>query len=341
MASIYFSILLTTKNSGEYVKQCVASILAQTYKNFNLLVFDDNSTDGTLEWLQSIESDQIIIFPSNENLGIEKNWGRFTEVDKYEYCTIIGHDDLLYPNFLETIVQNIQATPSAMVYHTYFNFINKDDVTIRQCKPIDSSINFLQFIQLLFNGSIDITGTGYVMHTSIFNKIGGMPTFPKLLFADYALLIRLLSYKEINNSIGEKHDQIMATTAKVQFAFRLHQSVTTRSDNTELYNAFSMLLNDIKKIAEDNVPLAQIIKANGQIFLLNNITFFCHRLLRTPKEIRTDSVANIIERSKKLAADFGLNDFRPEKKIAIRLAKLIDNSKILSYMFLRYRNLKQ
>ena len=50
-----FSIILPVRNGGEYVKECINSILAQSYMGFELLVFDNNSSDGTLEWLNSID----------------------------------------------------------------------------------------------------------------------------------------------------------------------------------------------------------------------------------------------------------------------------------------------
>ena len=50
-----YSIILPVRNGGDYAKECVKGILSQTYSDFNLLVLDNNSNDGTLEWIKSIK----------------------------------------------------------------------------------------------------------------------------------------------------------------------------------------------------------------------------------------------------------------------------------------------
>ena len=49
-----FSIILPVRNGGEYVKDCVRSILSQTVDEFDLIVLDNCSTDGTVEWINSL-----------------------------------------------------------------------------------------------------------------------------------------------------------------------------------------------------------------------------------------------------------------------------------------------
>ena len=61
-----FSIILPVKNGGEYVKECVNSILSQSLQDFNLIVLDNCSIDGTLEWLRSLEDVRIKIIPSHK-----------------------------------------------------------------------------------------------------------------------------------------------------------------------------------------------------------------------------------------------------------------------------------
>ena len=70
-----YSIILPVRNGGEYVKACVNTILSQTLQDFNLLVLDNCSTDGTSEWLTSLQNEKIILFPADKPLTIEENWG--------------------------------------------------------------------------------------------------------------------------------------------------------------------------------------------------------------------------------------------------------------------------
>lgn len=70
-----FSIILPVRNGGNYVKECAHSILSQTLDDFNLIVLDNCSTDGTLEWMQSLNDNRIIIYPS-ENPYLLKKTGQ-------------------------------------------------------------------------------------------------------------------------------------------------------------------------------------------------------------------------------------------------------------------------
>ena len=117
-----YSIILPVRNGGEYVKACINNILSQTLQDFNLLVLDNCSTDGTSEWLASLKNEKIILFPAGKPLTIEENWGRIKDISKNEFITLIGHDDLLYPDFLKNIDSLIRAYPAAGLYHTHFHF---------------------------------------------------------------------------------------------------------------------------------------------------------------------------------------------------------------------------
>src|SRR4030095_13566809 len=98
-----FSIILPVKNGGGYVKECVQSILNQTYTGFNLHILENCSTDGTAQWLQTLKDERIIVYPADKPLSREENWGRILEMAKNDYITMIGHDDLLDKNYLEVL----------------------------------------------------------------------------------------------------------------------------------------------------------------------------------------------------------------------------------------------
>lgn len=77
-----FSIILPVKNGGEYIKECVHSILAQTLPHFNLHILENCSNDGTAEWLQTLKDERIIVIPSEKSLSIEQNWARILSISK-------------------------------------------------------------------------------------------------------------------------------------------------------------------------------------------------------------------------------------------------------------------
>jgi glycosyltransferase involved in cell wall biosynthesis len=55
MKSASFTLFLPSYNGGEYLKECVRSVLAQSYRDFELVVLDDCSSDGSLQWLATID----------------------------------------------------------------------------------------------------------------------------------------------------------------------------------------------------------------------------------------------------------------------------------------------
>jgi len=132
-----FSIILPVKNGGHYVKDCIASILSQSLHDFNLIVLDNRSTDGTLEWLHSLNDSRIVIHESAQPLSIEENWSRIKDIPKNEFITLIGHDDLLDPGYLETMNALIEKHPEASLYQAHFQYIDKDGLLIRDCLPMD------------------------------------------------------------------------------------------------------------------------------------------------------------------------------------------------------------
>ena len=108
-----FSIILPVRNGGEYVKECVHSILNQTLNDFNFLVLDNNSSDGTPEWIESLQDKRISVIRSAKDLSIEENWARTVPIPKNEFVTLLGHDDLLMPDFLKTMQDLILKHPDA------------------------------------------------------------------------------------------------------------------------------------------------------------------------------------------------------------------------------------
>ena len=82
-----YSVILPVRNGGEYVKESVNSVLAQYYSDFNFIILDNCSTDGTFEWLQSLTDERIILYPSDKSLTIEQNWARVLTIPKNEFIT--------------------------------------------------------------------------------------------------------------------------------------------------------------------------------------------------------------------------------------------------------------
>ena len=141
-----FSIILPVRNGGEYVKYCVNSILVQSICDFNLHILDNCSEDGTLEWITALKDPRIIVYASQKPLTIEENWGRIVAIPKNQFMTLIGHDDLLEPDYLQIITELIKKFPDASLYQTHFRYIDNKGKIIRNCKPMNEVQTASEFL---------------------------------------------------------------------------------------------------------------------------------------------------------------------------------------------------
>lgn len=325
-----FSIILPVRNGGEYVKLCVNSILSQTEQDFNLIILDNCSTDGTLEWLTSVKSNKIIIYPSAMPLTIEENWGRIATVPKNEFVTLIGHDDVLCPDFLSNISHLINDYPNAGLYHTHFNFIDAEGKIKRPCKPMNSFYTFNELLKSFLTHSVDSMGTGYVMRSKDYDAAGGIPVqYPNLLFADFSLWLTMAAHGG------------MAVSQETAFAFRVHKSTTGTSQDAKLHAGLALYVEHLYSLKQENPDAAAIIDKYAAGLLLFYCKGFSHRLLRTSLQTRHNlTVDRFIGSTKKLASLLGVQEqYKPEAVISIWAAKLIDSNVVLRNFFLLFKRI--
>jgi glycosyltransferase involved in cell wall biosynthesis len=187
-----YTIFLPVQNGGLYVRECIASILAQKYGDFALVVLENASTDGTLEWLRTVGDHRLTVCTSGLLLPIEKNWGRALTMPKNEFMTFIGHDDILDPNYLEVMNALVRRDPDAGLYFAHFRYIDGGGKKIRSCRPIAERETVTNYMSQLFANKRDTYGTGYLYRSKDYDSVGGMPAWNGLLFADDALWMSLM-----------------------------------------------------------------------------------------------------------------------------------------------------
>ncbi|HEY8688006.1 MAG TPA: glycosyltransferase family 2 protein [Chitinophagaceae bacterium] len=323
-----FSIILPVKNGGEYVKECVVSILSQTLNDFNLHFLDNCSTDDTLQWIQSLNDERIIIYPSTTPLSIEENWGRIVTIPKNEYITLIGHDDILKADYLKVMDGLICEFPDATLYQTHFAYINSKGKITRSCKPMKEVESGPEFLHSILQNRIDIVGTGFMMRSKDYDELGGIPIYPNLLFADFELWLNLTAknYK--------------ATSPVEGFYFRLHQSTTSVSSDVKYQLAFEKFIYFLERLKHKNNAYEKVITENADNFIMHYCKSLSHRILRTPKEKRENiSVNTILQKGKGYSRVLtsGTN-FNPSN-FTILLARFVDSNIITRNIFLLFKKI--
>lgn len=324
-----FSIILPVRNGGEYVKHCVNSILSQSLPDFNLHILDNCSDDGTLEWITSLNDPRIIVYPSQKLLPIEENWGRIVAISKNKFMTLIGHDDLLEPDYLQMINELINKFPDASLYQTHFKYIDDKGKIIRNCKPMNEVQSASEFLSSFLTNSIDSMGTGYMMRSLDYDASGGIPKYPNLLFADFELWIMLAQKK------------FKATSSQIGYSFRLHQSMTKNSPDIKFHKAFGQFINYLENLKNSDKKMADVIERHSVEFIKSYCKGLSHRLLRTNIKRREGlTVGSFLKECKSYADRLAPgNDFEPTNEYSVKLARQIDSNFLTRSVFLFFKKI--
>jgi glycosyltransferase involved in cell wall biosynthesis len=123
-ASPFFSVIIPSYNRCEFLNQTIESVLSQTFKDFEILVIDDGSTDGTYEKIKLlIEKDNRVkyFYKTNEERGAARNFGIKNSSGKY--IVFLDSDDLFKLNHLENLFNLTSSYKNLNFFACKFDFI--------------------------------------------------------------------------------------------------------------------------------------------------------------------------------------------------------------------------
>lgn len=103
------SILIATYNAEAFIKKTLDSCLMQAYESTEILVFDDGSTDGTIEILESYGESKVIVFSDTKKMGPYGALNFLLEKAKGEYIAIQDHDDVWMPEKLSLQIALLES----------------------------------------------------------------------------------------------------------------------------------------------------------------------------------------------------------------------------------------
>jgi len=104
------SVLLSVYNDDKNIKKSIDSILSQSYKNIELLVIDDCSTDNTYEIINEIKDSRVKIFRNKDNKGLTKSLNILIKESKGQILARQDSDDVSLPNRLEIQYSELQKS---------------------------------------------------------------------------------------------------------------------------------------------------------------------------------------------------------------------------------------
>lgn len=116
------SVVIPTYNYGRFIGDAIASVLAQTVRDFELIVIDDGSTDDTRAVLASVK-DRRVLSLWQANAGVSAARNRGMERARGRYLAFLDADDLWKPNYLERQIALLDSEPQVAL--SFSNFVRR------------------------------------------------------------------------------------------------------------------------------------------------------------------------------------------------------------------------
>ena len=125
------TVLMPTYNVAPWVEEAIQSVLNQTYRDFELLVVDDASTDDTLDLVRAIDDPRIRIASFPNNVGLSENLNRGLDIIDTELVARMDGDDIAEPDWLETGIRVLDSHPEVGVCSFGFQFFGTKTSLVR------------------------------------------------------------------------------------------------------------------------------------------------------------------------------------------------------------------
>jgi glycosyltransferase involved in cell wall biosynthesis len=123
------SVIIATYNRSNVLRFAIETVIKQTHQNWELIIIGDCCTDDTKEVIESFRNEKIKFINLEKNIGEQSgpnNYG--VSIANGSYIAYLNHDDLWFPNHLESLYQKINSGDYDLIYSHYY------------CAPIDGKL---------------------------------------------------------------------------------------------------------------------------------------------------------------------------------------------------------
>jgi glycosyltransferase involved in cell wall biosynthesis len=219
---------MAVHNGEQHLRASIESILRQTFRDFELVIVDDGSTDGTAAILDAYEDDRIVLHRSSSNVGLTASLNRGLEQAQGRYVARQDDDDISEPDRLERQVSFLEANGKvALLAGAYRRIDGEGTVTATRTVPTDTAA--IRWRLLFLNA---FTSSSVVFRRDVVTRLGGYDEdFP---FAqDYDLWSRIA-----------RTEPVAALTAPL---------VRYRHEETSMTATVGRTADDVDRISRDNI----------------------------------------------------------------------------------------
>lgn len=187
------SIILPVFNGIKYLHQSVDSILKQDFTDFEFLIIDDFSSDGSWEYLISLKDQRITLFRNEQNKGLFFNLNFLIKKSNSPIIKLWSQDDVLYPNCFKEVVNFHEKYPGIGFSYTGCDYIDAsgNDLDIRQDDDTPEIISPQLHARIaFFTGSIAGNIANVTISKAALDKIGLFNDQMKIS-GDFEMWVRL------------------------------------------------------------------------------------------------------------------------------------------------------
>ncbi|RZD41116.1 MAG: hypothetical protein CXT78_11620 [Thaumarchaeota archaeon] len=216
------SIIIVNYNGKSLLEQCLESLFKVNYDNFEIILVDNNSTDGTVDFVTKNYPSVILIkLDSNKGFAEPNNIG--SKIAKGEYLLFLNNDTIVTSNFISELVTEMENDPKIAI---------SQSLLLKLDGSIDSSGDFIDKLGVVYNSKTEVDeireissarGASMLVRTSIFKKLNGFDEKFFVSFEDVDIGWRawILGYRVILNpsSIVYHHGGTTIKKIKSEIAF--------------------------------------------------------------------------------------------------------------------------
>ena len=246
MSAPKVSIIIVNYNGKELLKKCLDSLLKVNYDNFEIILVDNNSTDGTVEFITK-NYPSLIIIKLDSNKGFAEPNNVAAKISKGKYLLFLNNDTVVTPNFISEMVKVMETDKKIAICQS---------LLLKPDGSIDSSGDFIDNLGVVYNSKTKIDeirevssakGASMLVRSDIFKKLGGFDQKFFVTFEDVDLCWRswILGYRVliIPASIVYHVGGITIKKLKSEIAFHgFKNQISMKITNFETKLVFKKLL---------------------------------------------------------------------------------------------------
>ena len=247
MSSPKISVIIVNYNGKKLLENCLESLFKTDYNNFEVILVDNNSTDGSMEFVTK-NYPKIIVIKLDSNKGFAEPNNIGAKIAKGEYLLFLNNDTVTTTNFISEMVKVLEKDEKIAICQS---------LLLKPDGNIDSSGDFIDKMGIVYNSKTKIDeikeissarGACMLIRKKIFDKLGGFDEKFFFSFEDVDLGWRswILGYKVVivPNSIVYHDAGKTSSKFKSEAAFHgLKNQLAMKITNFEPRFAFSSLLS--------------------------------------------------------------------------------------------------